>query len=144
VIIEFGVFLSLIALGFIFGRINEAAHFASLSKREMATSHIILSDKKSVPEGISHSQFVSGNAVISIDYYKRVAAGLRMIFGGEMRSYQSLLTRARREAILRMVEQATSAGSSYIANVRIETSSVFQNERGVGSIEVYAYGTALH
>jgi len=65
------------------------------------------------------------------------------IFGGRVSSYESLLDRGRREAILRMKESAK--GASEIVNVRIETSSISKNDnRGIGSIEVYAYGTAIY
>ena len=86
---------------------------------------------------------VYGNAVISIDYFKRLLAGLRKIFGGTVKSYESLLDRARREAILRMKEMAQ--GSTIIVNVRIETSTIGKqaNKKGVGCIEAMAYGTAL-
>ena len=44
--------------------------------------------------------------MVSVDYFKRFLAGLRMIFGGRVSSYESLLDRARREALLRMRLQA--------------------------------------
>jgi uncharacterized protein YbjQ (UPF0145 family) len=82
--------------------------------------------------------------VISLDYFKRILAGLRNIFGGEISSYETLIDRARREAILRMKER--SKGASIILNVRIETSSIGQSanqRKTVGSIEAIAYGTAV-
>ncbi len=90
------------------------------------------------------SRLVTGNAVISLDYFKRFLAGLRNIFGGEVISYQSLIDRARREAILRMKREAGKA--DMIINLRIETSSIGQNanrRNTVGSIEAIAYGTAI-
>ncbi|MBL4596684.1 MAG: heavy metal-binding domain-containing protein [Robiginitomaculum sp.] len=138
-----GVFAVLLVIGFVFGRINEAAHFVDLNRREARLSHMVLSSSKQVPSGAMDTSFVSGNVVVSIDYYKRILAALKSIVGGEIGSYQTLLTRARREAVLRMAEQAHSNGANYVACVRLETASVFQNEQGVGSLEVYAYGTAL-
>ncbi|MCF6293678.1 MAG: YbjQ family protein [Robiginitomaculum sp.] len=142
-IFSFIIPISLVLLGFIVGRINEARHFADLEEREDSFKHVVLSDLKTIPEGMNRSQFVSGSVVISIDYYKRIIASIRMFFGGEVASYQSLLTRARREAILRMIDEADDYDSKYIANIRIETSKVFENDEGIGSLEVYAYGTAL-
>ena len=137
-------FIVLLGIGFVFGRVNEAKHFRALDRREEELSHITISNTKKLPEGYEGSDFVTGNVVISIDYFKRIAAALRGLVGGQIKSYTTLLERARREAALRMKEEAAAGGATHIANVRIETSSVFQNAKtNVGSLEVYAYGTAL-
>ena len=142
--IEIGGFLVLLFIGFVFGRINEAKHFRDLDRREAEFEFIRMSNFKTVPEEYQSSEFVTGNVVISIDYFKRIGAGLRTLVGGQIGSYTTLLERARREAILRMKEQAQEANSEFIANVRLETASVYKNARtGLGSLEVFAYGTAL-
>ncbi len=92
------------------------------------------------------ARLVSGNVVISIDYYKKLLSAIRAIFGGRLGSYESLLDRARREAILRMKAACARAGGRIVVNVRIETASISrysQNRGSVGSVEVVAYGTAL-
>ena len=137
-------FLFLLGLGFFFGRMNERNHYKSIEKREKELAHITVSDIKHIPDGVSQSNFVNGNVVVSVDYFKLFAASLRNIFGGQIKSYSSLLERARREAVLRMKEQAQELGASHIANVRLETASVFKNAKNtIGSVEVFAYGTAL-
>ncbi|MEE9273217.1 MAG: YbjQ family protein [Robiginitomaculum sp.] len=142
--VGFIIFLALLSVGFVFGRTAEANHFKSLIEREEKLSHITITTTKKLPDGYRSSEFVAGNVVISIDYFKRIAAALRGLVGGRIASYTSLLERARREAVLRMKEEADKEGASMIANVRLETSSVFQDAKQlVGSLEVYAYGTAL-
>jgi uncharacterized protein YbjQ (UPF0145 family) len=137
-------FILLLLLGLIFGQINEANHFRELDRREAGLAFIKMTNVKTPPPEFTSSDFVSGNVVISIDYFKRIAAGFRALFGGQIKSYTSLVERARREAVLRMKEEAHANGSDFIANVRLETASVYQNARtGIGSLEVYAYGTAL-
>ncbi len=87
-----------------------------------------------------------GSAVISIDYFKRFLAILRNIFGGRIRSYESLVDRARREAILRMKAEAKKNHADIIINFRMETSTIGRsaNQKGqVGSVEALAYGTAI-
>ncbi|MDG2481554.1 MAG: YbjQ family protein, partial [Alphaproteobacteria bacterium] len=86
---------------------------------------------------------VSGNAVISIDYFKRFLAYLRGLVGGQIDAYESLVERSRREAVLRMKQQARELGASHIVNVKLETSRVFFDDRRAGSVEVLAYGTAV-
>lgn len=141
---ELIAFLTLLLVGFVFGRINESKHFSDLKRREAELDHIKISNFKKIPEAYGSSEFVSGSVVISIDYFKRVGAALRTLVGGQIGSYTSLIERARREAVLRMKEQARLEGSDFVANVRLETASVFKNARtGIGSLEVFAYGTAL-
>lgn len=123
---------------------NEARHFRSLQKREDELSHITVSNIKQIPDGMRASEFVSGNMVVSVDYFKRIVAGLRGLIGGRINSYTSLVERARREAVVRMKTEAAEQGMTHISNLRIETASVYQNAKtGIGSIEAYAYGTAL-
>ena len=94
-------------------------------------------------EKVRSAELVYGSVVISIDYFKKILAGLRNIFGGTVKSYESLVDRARREALLRMKEMAGDA--TVIVNVRIETSTIARkaNKEGVGCLEAIAYGTAL-
>jgi uncharacterized protein YbjQ (UPF0145 family) len=95
---------------------------------------------------VKNAFLVHGSAVISIDYFKRLLATLRNIVGGNVKSYESLVDRARREAILRMKEQALAKGARMIVNLRLETSTIGNsaNRKGsIGSVEVIAYGTAV-
>jgi len=138
------IFLILLAVGYFFGRMNEARHFRSLQQREADLAYITVSSTKQTPKGMQACEFVSGNVVISIDYFKRIIAGIRTIFGGRINSYATLVERARREAVLRMKQQAANHDMVHISNLRLETSSVFKNAKtNVGSLEVYAYGTAV-
>ena len=85
-----------------------------------------------------------GSVVISVDYFKTVVAGLRNLVGGNISAYESLLDRARREAVLRMQEQAVSIGAEAVVNMKFETARVSGNAaQAIGSVEVLAYGTAL-
>jgi uncharacterized protein YbjQ (UPF0145 family) len=132
-------------LGYGVGSFLENRHFKSIKKRELIYKNIPLIMVKHAwnEKNIKDVKFVSGSVVISVDHFKRFVAGLINIFGGRVSTYESLLDRARREAILRMKEEAKDA--SEIINVRIETSSISKDaDRRVGSIEVFAYGTAIY
>ncbi|MEN8146539.1 MAG: heavy metal-binding domain-containing protein [Campylobacterota bacterium] len=139
------VFLTLIALGFFVGSYLEKKHYRSIREREVKYASIptIMLKKTLHPERVKESRLVNGSVVISIDYYKRLIAALRNIFGGNVTSYESLVDRARREAVLRMKEDAKNADE--IINIRLETSSISKNDQKgtIGSVEVLAYGTAL-
>jgi uncharacterized protein YbjQ (UPF0145 family) len=49
-----------------------------------------------------------------------------------------LLQEARKEAVERMIQQASFVGANAVVNVRFATSSVAQ-----GAAELFAYGTAV-
>lgn len=141
------VFLSLLALGYTVGAIAERRHYKSIEEREERFLSLPLTNFKTLPsndEPVKGSKLVMGSAVISVDYFKRILAGLRNIFGGEMGAYSTLVDRARREAVLRMLEN--SKGSDIVINLRIETSVIgasANRRKAVGSIEAFAYGTAV-
>ncbi len=139
------VLLLLLALGYGFGRYAEQSHYRSIIEREKRLNRIPAMVTKIAPSDRRYrAELVSGSVVISVDYFKRFVAGLRNLVGGRITSYESLLDRARREAILRMKEEAEALGAMYVFNVKLETSSISQNARsGLGSVEVLAYGTAL-
>jgi len=134
-----------LVLGYFIGHYLENKHYVSIRKREKEFAYLPSSVLKKPlrPELIKHSRLVNGSVVISIDQFKRLLASLRNFIGGNVSAYESLLDRARREAILRMKEDAI--GADEIINIRIETSSISKNSRkgAIGSVEVLAYGTAL-
>lgn len=144
--IDMIVVLSLIFLGFVFGRWAECRHFKSIQRREKKYRDLLCFSERFPPvdQNVRTVDLVAGNVVISIDYFKRVTAGLRMLFGGRVRAYESLLERARREAILRMKEDAINKGAKSVFNVKLETASISKGgDQQIGSVEVIAYGTAL-
>lgn len=145
--LEILIWLALILLGYFFGKRAEKKHYASIRQREKALLRLPATTSKfpmdvSLPM-IERSQLVTGSVVISIDYFKRILAMLRAIVGGPVQSYETLLDRARREAILRMKESCPDADQ--IINVRLETSSISNGAaKSIGSVEIIAYGTAIY
>jgi uncharacterized protein YbjQ (UPF0145 family) len=142
------IFLVLLVLGYAAGSMAEKRHYRSICQREAALVKmpVVTAEGKFAPERIKRAELVTGSAVISIDYFKRLLAILRNIFGGRVKSYESLVDRARREAILRMKESARRMGAGMIVNMRLETSSIGQNanrKKQIGSVEAIAYGTAV-
>ena len=144
--IDLIIFLSLIALGYGAGTWTEKRHYRSILTREQAMLNLPAVSLKSVdiPEHkIRSAQMVYGSAVISVDYFKRLLASLRNIFGGRVKSYESLVDRARREALLRM--KAMAGDATVIVNVRIETATIGRQSqrKNIACLEAMAYGTAL-
>ena len=140
------LFVTLLAVGYGFGRYAETKHYISIRKREKELNGIPAIASRVPPPGRPdlNSQLVTGSVVISVDYFKRFLASLRNIFGGRITSYESLLDRARREAILRMKEEANLLDAEFVFNIKMETASIHKGRGNtIGSVEVLAYGTAL-
>lgn len=85
-----------------------------------------------------HLGLVQGSTVRSKHVGRDMMAGLKNIFGGELKGYTELLNEAREEAIERMQQQASAVGANAILNIRFSTSSITQ-----GASELYTYGTAV-
>ena len=67
-----------------------------------------------------------------------IAAGLRSLTGGEVKSYVKLLEDARRQALDRLVETATAMGANAVTMFRYDSSEIGQTMS-----EIVAYGTAV-
>ncbi|MFB3089890.1 MAG: YbjQ family protein [Gammaproteobacteria bacterium] len=85
-----------------------------------------------------HLGLVQGSTVRAKHAGRDIMAGLKNIFGGELKGYTELLHESREEAIERMKEQARETGANAILNIRFSTSSITQ-----GASEIYTYGTAV-
>ncbi|HKQ23347.1 MAG TPA: heavy metal-binding domain-containing protein [Burkholderiales bacterium] len=139
------IFLALLATGYTVGRIAERRHYRSILAREKEMANVLVFTNRFPPMTQQASQaLVTGSVVISEDYFKRVVSGLQSLLGGRLRAYESLLDRARREAVLRMKQEARDKGAKMIINVKFQTFSIpGRNPRSFGAVEVMAYGTAL-
>ena len=89
-------------------------------------------------EIVTHHGLVSGSTVRAKHAGRDFMAGLKNIFGGELKGYTELLKESREEAICRMIAQAKQFDANAILNVRFSTSSV-----AAGAAELYVYGTAV-
>jgi len=147
-IINFGLPLVLLVGAYLTGTWVEKRHFASIRAREAACRDFPAISFATLPSEwqVERAGLVSGSTVVSLDYFKRVIAGLRGLFGGRLSTLEPLLERARREAVLRLIESAQSAGYDAVINVRLETSRL-ANARGGGQgtagIEMLAFGTGI-
>lgn len=67
-----------------------------------------------------------------------ILANLRTIVGGEIHEYTQLLEEARRQAVDRMVMNATAMGANAVVMMRFDSSEI-----GQMMSEIVAYGTAV-
>ena len=81
---------------------------------------------------------VRGNTVRARHLGRDIVAGLRGVVGGEIKEYTEMLSKAREEALQRMISQAERLGADAVVGVRFTTSQTM-----AGAAEILAYGTAV-
>lgn len=147
-LLQFGlpVFM-LLVVGIGIGGLRERRHLKSLALREAQNADVIVTNLKRIPEPEASlgASLVIGQVVIASDYFKTFATQLRNLVGGEMVAAENLLMRARREAVLRMIEEARRLGSTEVHNLRFVTCSIMAmsgNNKAI-AVELCAYGTAI-
>lgn len=142
-LLELGLFLGLLVIGYVAGSVAERRHYASIRRREREYRDVLIFMTRFPFDRTTPQQafLVHGTVVVSADYFKTFVAGLRNLFGGRFRSYETLMERARREALLRLKEDARRRGARLVVCVRFETTTVAGG--WAAAMEVFAYGTAL-
>ena len=81
---------------------------------------------------------VMGLTVRSRNIGSQFGAGLKSIFGGELKGMTKALVDSRREVMDRMTTEAEEKGANAIIAMRFDTSEMGQNWT-----EICAYGTAV-
>ena len=81
---------------------------------------------------------VFGLVVRSRGFAGNFVAGLRSLVGGEIHEYTQLLEDTRRQALDRMVQNATLMGANAVVSMRFDSSEI-----GSTMSEIVAYGTAV-
>lgn len=82
--------------------------------------------------------FVYGLTVRSRGVGGQIGAGIRSVFGGEIKEYVKMMEQARNEALHRMVEHAQSMGANAIISSRFDSDEISDIMQ-----EILAYGTAV-
>lgn len=146
--VNFGIPLLILVFAYFIGSAIERKHYRRILAREEKAHGFPVVTLASLPDDwrVGSVDLVTGSVVISVDYFKRIIAGLRSLVGGRVKTYEPLLDRARREALLRMIEDAQARGYDAVVNVRLETSRLANSRRdgkGIAGIEMLAFGTAI-
>ena len=146
-LINFGVPILMLVATYFIGTEMERRHYRSLRQREHNSRRFLAVTFPHSPpdQEVVEAELMMGNVVISVDYFKRFLAGLRQLVGGRVRSYETLMDRGRREAVMRLKEAARARGFHAVVNIRLETSRLASSQRneGLAGVEVLAFGTAL-
>ena len=148
-LIGIGVTLFLLFLGVIAGGLAERRHFRELTQREVEVQNIVQTQTRVFLEPIQNASpptLLTAETVVATDYFKRFVAAFRNFFGGEVKSFNTLVERARRETTCRILEQAKQQGYNAVCNLRLEPADVGGNlsKKGNSMVCVVGSATAYH
>ena len=82
--------------------------------------------------------FCYGLTVRSRGVGGQVGAGIRSVFGGEIKEYVKMMEESRDEAVYRMIDHAQQMGANAVISVRYDSNEVSNVMQ-----EILAYGTAV-
>jgi len=82
---------------------------------------------------------------MGVDAWRTFVLGLVNLVGGEAPQVDRIMQRARREALVRLKEEARALGAIEVVNLRIDTSTISsrQGNSGRGTGEILCHATAL-
>ncbi len=109
------------------------------SENVVPTQHMIVTTTENIPDTavVSTIGQVFGLTVRSRSIGVNIAALLKSLVGGEIRSYVKLNEDSRRQALDRMVQNAAAMGANAVTMMRFDST-----EMGRTMSEIVAYGTA--
>ena len=137
----------LLLLGYVYGKSADRAHLLRLQKQLDEMDNMLVTNLKSFPlyvEGGPPPELIISEVVVATDYLKSFLASWRNLFGGEMKSYMSLLVRARLEVLIRLQAEAQQRGHNALCNVRFQTADIAgaTGKRSATAVALIAYATA--
>ncbi len=84
---------------------------------------------------------ITGEAILGVNIFRDLFAGIRDVIGGRSGSYQKALREAREHAMQDMIEEASSLGADAIIGVDIDYESI-DTQKGA-MLMVSCSGTAV-
>ena len=146
-IIYFGGPLLLLGLAFFAGNAIAKRHEKDMAQRRKAVAHMDVSDIavfRNPALSAPAPMLLNSEVTLGIDHFRGFLGNLKNIFGGEVKSYQTTLDRARNEAILRLQEQALANGCNSVANLRVAFVDISGNttmKKKASMVTIQASGT---
>ena len=120
----------------------ERRHFKSMSEREIPVQGVSISTTKRFSDRETEAAtLLIGSVVVAHDYFRTLIIFFRKIIGGNIQPYERLVERGRREALIRLKEEADLLGINKVISVRFTTTAV--SGRFLHAIEMVAYGTGV-
>ena len=120
----------------------EKRHIQSMNRREIPLKDIAINNLKnchfSEPKAAT---LLIGSVVVAHDYFRTLIIFFRKLVGGNIRHYERLVDRGRREALIRLKEEADLCGIDQVINIRFTATAI--SGRFLNAVEMVAYGTGI-
>ena len=146
----FGLPLFMLAFAWAMGAWIRNRHEADLAQRELAVAHILVHNTGRLQDAVTGPQpsvMITSEVTLGVDHFRGFLGQWKSLFGGQVRSYQMVLDRARREVVMRILEQTNAMGYNALANLRIDFADISGSalaRRTAADISVLASGTAYY
>lgn len=130
------------------GAITGRRHDEDLARREAATADVWQTDMKSTDKavvGATTPCLLTAEVSLGIDHFRAWLGQLKHLIGGQLKSYERSLIRARREALVRLSEEAKRRGYNAVVNVRLQFADISGSATSKNKaimVSVIASGTA--
>lgn len=135
-------FIGVGLLGWLLASWLERLHLRSISAREIPLKNILVTtSKRPPPDEPEGCTLLVGSVVVAHDYFRTLIIAIRRLIGGNIKPYERLVQRGRREALVRLKEEADLLGIDKVINIRFDTTTV--SGRFLHAIETIAYGTGI-
>lgn len=130
------------AIGWVVATLFERQHFKEMDEREKVLGDITLSTTKINKDSVEGvGMLLMGTCVVAHDFFRTIVITFRKLVGGNIKPYERLVHRGRREALIRLKEEAHLRGFNKIINIRFGGSHV--SGKFLSAVEMVAYGTAV-
>jgi len=116
----------------------EYKHRQYMDEREKLLGDIHINTSKRAGPDAVNATILYGSVVITHDIFRTFFIQFRKLIGGNIKAYERLIDRGRREAFIRLREEARLRGFNKVINVRFTNNYVTKS-----AIELVAYGTGI-
>lgn len=128
-------------LGWITATLLERRHNARMTEREKLLDGVRVCTTKQAGPLAQEGIMITGSVVVAHDFFRTIIIQLRKLIGGNIKPYERLVTRGRREAFIRLREEAVLRGFDRVVNIRFDSAHV--SGRFLSAVEMVVYGTGI-
>ena len=129
------------AVGWLIATLLERRHNHQMTEREKLLADVKISTSKQAGPSARDGALIIGSVVIAHDFFRTLIIQFRKLIGGNIKPYERLVNRGRREAFIRLREEAVQRGFDRVINVRFDSAHI--SGRFLSAVEMVVYGTGV-
>lgn len=128
-------------IGWLVATLLERRHNTRMTEREKLLADVRVCTTKQAGPAAQEGIMIMGSVVIAHDFFRTLIIQFRKLIGGNIKPYERLVNRGRREAFIRLREEAVLRGFDRVINVRFDSAHV--SGRFLSAVEMVVYGTGI-